>query len=185
MTFSTLQKIRCLAGALTLSLVLPACLNFKNEKAASNQVPMQPTYASLRQNLFKAQCITCHNGPSSPHGIDLSSYQSILHGNVFPPLVIPGSPERSSLYKSCDTGQMPKNGSRLHDATMSALYQWIKNGAKETEDTRVGTPTPTPSPHGEPGDDHDNPTSTKEPCDVTAQPNEPGVIKCSSEPGDD
>lgn len=165
------------AGLLVvLSLVVSSCLEFKNEKQLS-QADIQASFASLNRSLFVPKCLSCHSGPNSPHGVDVSSYNSIVNSPMFPPLIIPGNPEKSSLYQACASGVMPKGAPHLPDAYMQALYQWIKNGAKENEDDPNPTPSVTPSPT-EPGSDYN------EPCDPSRVRNEPGYDECSNEPHD-
>jgi uncharacterized membrane protein len=164
-----------------LALFMSACLEFKVDKV-QKQLALQASFASLKQNVFTPKCASCHVGANAPHGIDLTSYQNIVNSPIFPPLVVAGNPEGSSLFQSCSSGKMPKNSAHLTSTEMKALYDWIKNGAKEDDNE---TPGPVPSAHptepgGEPAEH-----SAKEPCDPTQIGNEPGLVKCSSEPTDD
>lgn len=137
------------------------------------------TYASIREKILVPKCIDCHSGPNSPHGLDLSSYSKVLDQSHFPPLVVPGKPEQSSLYSSVSSGKMPKNSASLSSEELDAISTWIKNGARENEDQPA--PVPSPTPTGEPGGD-DGPGSplSSEPCDPAGLRNEPGVKLCSS-----
>lgn len=164
-------------------LIFSAC-NFRIEKTHDlDRVALTASFRSVRQNIFVPKCVECHSGSNAPHGIDLSSYQRIVNSSLFPPLVIPGNPESSSLYSACASGDMPKNASRLSSAELKVIYDWIKNGASESEDSPTPHPSvsPSPAPTGEPPDDK----KKKEPCDVMKIGNEPGFIQCSNEPGDD
>ncbi len=166
----------------SLPLLLSAC-QFRIEKTqALSRIALTSSFRSLQQNVFTPKCVECHSGSNSPHGIDLSNYQKIVNSPLFPPLVIPGNPEGSSLYEVCASGEMPKGAQHLSSEELKALYDWIKNGAKETEDPPSPNPSPTPSPTptGEPPDDE----KVKEPCDLNKFLNEPGFFQCSSEPGD-
>jgi hypothetical protein len=119
--------------------------------------------------------------------INLTSYSSLMNSQMFPPLIIPGDPEHSSLYTTCLKGAMPKNDSRLSASALSALYTWIKNGAVENEETPI--PHPSATPTGEPGGDDSVPNtptqggfSKNEPCDLNRLGVEPGLNACSTEP---
>ncbi|OQW53833.1 MAG: hypothetical protein A4S09_06345 [Proteobacteria bacterium SG_bin7] len=124
-----------------------------------NSILVEPSYKSVSANIVKNKCVTCHNSVKKENGIDLSSYEKIFAPEVFPPLIIPFNPEKSSLYKSVLSGKMPKNDRSLSQLELKALYDWIKNGAKKEElpkPTPAPTPTPTPIPQpdpNEPGDD--------------------------------
>ncbi len=145
----------------------------------------RPTYASIREKILVPKCLSCHSGPNSPHGLDLSTFEGVMGQKHFPPLIVPGHPDRSSLYTVVKSGAMPKMMGRLSEKDILAISTWIKNGANEHE----GVPNPIPSatPTGEPGGD-DEPGSpiapiTNEPCDKSFRNNEPGVMLCStSEP---
>ena len=165
------NKAYGLFALVTLSFLgLSACLEFRKEKLVS-EAQVDASFASLRDNLLIPKCVSCHSGANSPHGIDLSTYSSIMHGPVFPPLVIPGKPEESSLYQSCETGSMPKGAPHLSAAMLGALREWIRNGAKEFDD-------PNPSPSSTPTEPGDEPGENDEPG------TEPGDDEPGSEEGD-
>ena len=86
-------------------------------------------FVGLDRAIFKPLWVDCHSGASAPHKIELNSYEKIMSGSVFPPLVVPGDPEGSSLYQSIANGSMPKNRRKLTNPERIALYNWIKNGA--------------------------------------------------------
>jgi len=158
-----------------VSATFAASCTFKEYK---NHVPeqiksqggLQPTFASVQKHIIQSKCMSCHSGASAPHGIDVSSYDKIMNNAVFPPLVIPGNPESSSLYTAAASGRMPKGAAPLQEMELKALYGWIKNGAKEFEDQPQVSPTPAPT---EPPDDN-------EPCDPERPSGEPGDSPCST-----
>lgn len=98
---------------------------------AGSSVPLKPTYASIATNIIAAKCLSCHNGPNSAKRVDLSSYDTILANTNYPPLVLPGKPEQSSLYTAIVTGYMPRYKSALRGVEMQAVLDWIQNGAKD------------------------------------------------------
>jgi len=81
---------------------------------------IKPTYTWLSNNLFSKHCSYCHSG-RPPF---LLSYESIQT------VVIAKQPLQSRLYFMVETGRMPKGG-KLNEVEKWAIYQWIKNGAKE------------------------------------------------------
>jgi hypothetical protein len=165
----------------------------ENGDPAARSVELRATYASIRENIIVPKCLRCHTGPSSPHGINLENYKTTVHSHLFPPLVEPGYPEKSSFYTACESGDMPDEAPKLSDAELRAIFDWIKDGAKETPDV-VQQPRPSPLPStapsalpGEPGDDDPVPAPVPhpEPCDTFQFRNEPGFKPCAlvSEPG--
>lgn len=123
---------------------LPKCSDADAE--ASPQVA--PTLANVRDIVFTASCqfSSCHQGASAIAGLDLMAED--LHGELLGhdlqltetdmPLVTPGDPERSWLYRSiaeCAPGEtdephMPLNAVELLDSRQVALVRdWIAAGA--------------------------------------------------------
>lgn len=154
-----LIKIQKLGFALLLSsaFIYSACSYKEMKDVPANDAFAEPTYASLQKKVFKPKCVSCHSGAGAPHGVTCTSYDALLHNGMFPPLVVPGNPEASSLYQVVANGTMPKGQASLSANQLSAIYTWIKNGAKETD--APTSPTPSPTPHepgcspGEPGCD--------------------------------
>ena len=107
---------------LLCSLSLVACTSMEikpplNIPADSN---VKPTYSWLRQNVFGKICAYCH-GTRQPYLLVYESIQTVVE---------PGKPLDSKLYYMVATGQMPKGG-KLSEDKKWAIYQWIKNGAKD------------------------------------------------------
>lgn len=84
-------------------------------------------FASVQKALSR-NCMPCHGSQSRAGGVDLSS-----RGAISANLVTPGSPEESRLYKvvSGPRPSMPKNRAPLSQADQKAIYDWIKDGAKD------------------------------------------------------
>jgi hypothetical protein len=147
-------------------------------QGGAGMTPYVASYENLRTAVFQSKCVSCHNSTHGAGNVDLSDYKKIVDQSVFPPLVIPGNPEASSLYQVVESGKMPKRGPPLSSAEVQAIYDWIKKGAPETE---TAAPSPTPAAgepgggHGEPGE----PGNLNEPCDNTAFPGEPGILNCN------
>ena len=123
---------------LLLILILVGCSPkgelLTREPLQARRMALAGNYLSIRENILKPKCIGCHDeGSESPHGIDLTTYENILDQTIFPPLVTSGVPEESTLYIVVHEGKMPKDKPRLSDAEVSAIFDWIKNGAKESD----------------------------------------------------
>lgn len=104
------------------------------------QVTVEPTFASLKKNVFEPYCVKCHQ----PHpnakkdkdpdgGIDLSSYDSLANSESLSglPVITPGNPELSTLWDELNKGGMPKPESkpRLSKNVAEAIAKWITDGA--------------------------------------------------------
>lgn len=89
--------------------------------------------------IFQSNCTQsgCHNAVEKKHGFDLSDYEGIMEG------IYPGSPDRSKAYqymiKTGDNVMPPAPYSRLDQATLRIIAQWIEEGARNT--TQCSTPS--------------------------------------------
>lgn len=149
--------------------------NYQENKALDRGLVMEANFASINENILQGKCMSCHSGSEAPHGIELSSYSLIMDNALFPPLVVPGKPEESSLYTSITTGDMPMKAPKLSEVEIQSVYNWIKNGAKEFEQSVTPVDPPPPPP----------PTAGWgiEPCDLKKWGKEPGFLACEgSEP---
>ncbi len=144
-----------------------------------------PNYKAINSWIVNTRCIECHSATAPKGDIDLSSYEKIINATVFPPLIIPGNPEKSLLYESVATGRMPKGKRPLKKRELQAIYDWIKNGAKN-EDVPSGEPRG-PGEPGEPGGQRESGGEPGEPGGANGEPggaSEPGTQnKSKDEPG--
>ena len=131
------------------------------------------SFQTLNEKILIPKCLRCHrSGKQSNHFIDLSSYNSIVSSGVFPPLVVEGKPEESSLYTSVREFRMPEQGTKLIEQEIEYIRNWILLGAKRE---KVSSKKPRdPGDTDEPGDD----------CKDDNDPDEPGGERGSDEPGD-
>ena len=127
---------------------------------------LEAQFPSINANILGPKCASCHSGAKVPHGIYLDGYKAMMESNVFPPLIVPFEPEKSSLYKSILSGSMPKNAPKLSNTEITMIYDWIKAGAKEK---------PESPDNDDPGNGSGLPD---EPCDVRKIGNEPHFIPC-------
>lgn len=83
--------------------------------------------------VFKAHCVSCHNGPQGAGGLDLSSEKGVQKGGVSGPMVVAGNPAKSILIQRI-LGQggkpkMPMGFAPLPAKTVDAIKSWIAAGA--------------------------------------------------------
>jgi hypothetical protein len=90
---------------------------------------LKPNYQSLRENLFKTQCLGCHDDLGIFSRYDFSTYQALLS---YPKLfeVVPGETD-VRFVKSLVTGFMPKGKPRLSDEQIQVVREWVAAGLPE------------------------------------------------------
>lgn len=101
----------------------------------------EPT-ASFREDVvpvFQGRCVSCHAPGGEGYkasGLDLSTYQGVLAGTKFGPMVVPGDPDSSNLMRLLDWRiapqlRMPHSKKQLSVCDRSAIRTWIREGAKD------------------------------------------------------
>lgn len=98
------------------------------------------TYEADIKPILEANCATCH-GPAGEgyeaSGQRLDSYEGLMKGTKFGPVVVPGSSFSSTLYrlvagKVDPSIQMPHGESKeLPDAQVEIIAKWIDQGAQK------------------------------------------------------
>lgn len=82
--------------------------------------------------LLRNECTSCHNPDKKKAGLDLSSYQAMMAGSENGPVVNPGDPDASLLYKvvaHLEDPYMPKGKGKLADKDIDIFKQFIAMGA--------------------------------------------------------
>lgn len=99
-----------------------------------NPPPLEPTYDSIKQNIFERKCVACHS-PGKPAARVSLEKNDLLNSPL--ELALPGNPDESGLVIAVernDDKRMPpaKEGySPLKTEEKSAIRDWIQNGAKD------------------------------------------------------
>ena len=89
--------------------------------------------------LLKFRCSSCHQAGGEGYeksGMDLTSYQGIMKGTKFGPMVVPGDPEASNLMRLLDWRvsaelRMPHGKKQLSICDRDTIRTWIFEGAKD------------------------------------------------------
>lgn len=100
---------------------------------------LKATLSSIQAKVFSPTCAlsSCHGGSRSPDLRSGNSYSSLVNkpSSQVPSMMLvkPGDSANSYLMKKLNgdgTSLMPKNGSRLAQATIDSIAAWIDAGAK-------------------------------------------------------
>jgi hypothetical protein len=91
--------------------------------------------SAQRDPLFKTEilpvleknCVTCHNPQRSMAKLDLSSFTGMMAGSSSGPVIAPGKPERSLMWKLIENDQMPQGG-KLTVAEKQLIKSYIQYG---------------------------------------------------------
>lgn len=134
-------------GMASLVLVLAGCGSgggMDNNTATRPPIQgLQPTLASIQDNVFTPICTACHTGGGAPQGLQLDAGVSAsrlisvpVPRNTSLTRVIPGDPDHSFLINKLEGTQtigerMPLNQTPLDPSTIAVIRQWIANGAPQ------------------------------------------------------
>lgn len=91
-----------------------------------------PLFKSEIQPVLEKNCVACHSQLRKMAGLDLSSFAGMMAGSSSGPVIAPGKPERSLLWKMIDSGQMPQGG-KLLDADKQLIHAYIEQGRFPTQ----------------------------------------------------
>lgn len=88
--------------------------------------------------LLQKHCVECHLPNGQGHavsGFSVESYETIMKGTKYGPVIVPGDAISSSLYRllagEVDPSiQMPHNKDPLPPADIKLIETWIEQGAK-------------------------------------------------------
>ena len=91
--------------------------------------------AAQRDPLFKTEilpvleknCVGCHGSERKMAKLDLSSFTGMMVGSSSGPVIAPGKPERSLMWKLIESGQMPQGG-KLTTAEKQLIKSYIQYG---------------------------------------------------------
>jgi len=90
--------------------------------------------------VFQEHCLTCHQAPDGQgykaSGLSLTTYEGVMKGTKFGPMVIAGNPEGSNLMRLLDWEvspqlRMPHGAKQLSACDRDAIRTWIREGAKD------------------------------------------------------
>jgi uncharacterized membrane protein len=124
-----------LAVLLLIAASQAACDRNKTEQVQFRKV----TYADDVEPILQKHCAECHAAGkqgAEATGLLVDSYESVMKGSQYGPVIDPGSARTSSLYilisaKDHLTINMPRGRTPLSDEEIETIRLWIDNGALE------------------------------------------------------
>ena len=95
-------------------------------------MPLEPTYLSIKANIFEKRCMGCHSDAGTGHDVPLNPKDKLM--NSPRELVIPGNSEESGLtiaITRTDDKRMPPNGNPLTEEQIAVIKKWIDTCDKQ------------------------------------------------------
>ena len=126
--------------ALTAAVTLSACVmdlsRLKNEHV---------DFVRSVKPILEASCLECHQHQYEFAGLNLETKERAMKGGRSGPVIVPGAPHQSLLYKVLLLGHdspvaMPPTPERLDRDYEQIIHDWIQQGAKWPEGVRLTSP---------------------------------------------
>ena len=136
------RRLVLLGGAAVVAagfLVLggPAPLGPVQQACAQNAAPNgKISFADDIKPILRGWCVQCHQPGGEGYeksGLDLTSYEGLMKGTKFGPMVIPGQPDNSNLITLVEGRAkitMPLRHRKLPNCLRNNIWSWIFEGAK-------------------------------------------------------
>lgn len=90
--------------------------------------------------IFKLYCASCHHPPDGEgykiSGLNLTTYQGVMKGTKYGPMIVPGDAENSNLmwlldWRASPQLRMPHGKKQLPLGERNIIRAWIQQGAKD------------------------------------------------------
>jgi len=103
--------------------------------AAAKEEPV--SYSEDIRPILQVRCFECHQKGglgAEASGLDMSTYEGLMKGTKFGPMIVPGDPDTSNLMRLIDHKtdkaiHMPHNKKKLTSCDIDLFRRWIKQGA--------------------------------------------------------
>ena len=138
MIWTRFEVVGALAVPLGLMLAqinLPLSLVAQGE-AQSSHTEADVSFTEDVAPILEGKCVICHGGADENGAIkkemelDLTSYDALMVGSEFGPIVEPGNAEDSVLWMMIEVGDMPQEGEPLTTEELEVIKTWIAEGAQ-------------------------------------------------------
>src|SRR6266404_4060528 len=95
--------------------------------AAPATAQRDPLFKTEILPVLEKSCIQCHGAQQKMAKLDLSSFTGMMEGSSSGPVIAPGKPERSLMWKLIENDQMPQGG-KLTTAEKQLIKSYIQYG---------------------------------------------------------
>ena len=96
-----------------------------------DQLPPLVGYQEDIQPIFQSACNSCHGETVQNLGLKVTEYEALMEGSENGPVIVPGDPENSLLWRQIRDNIMPLVG-ELDAVEKEKVRAWIQAGAPES-----------------------------------------------------
>ena len=80
--------------------------------------------------IFEATCTECHGAETQEVELVLTTYDAVMKGSEYGPVVEAGNPGESILLDMVAAGEMPQDAPPLDEDEIALIRTWIEQGAQ-------------------------------------------------------
>ena len=80
--------------------------------------------------IFQASCAECHGTETKEVELSLTTYDDVMKGSEYGPVVEAGNPGESILLDMVTAGEMPQDAPPLEEDEIATIRTWIEQGAQ-------------------------------------------------------
>src|SRR3954454_23068994 len=95
--------------------------------AAPAMAQRDPLFKTEILPVLEKNCVACHGPAQKMAKLDLSSFTGMMEGSSSGPVIAPGKPERSLMWKLIENDTMPQGG-KLTTAEKQLIKSYIQYG---------------------------------------------------------
>jgi mono/diheme cytochrome c family protein len=89
--------------------------------------------------IFKSNCTGCHGDSVKMKELNLNSEETALKGSESGPVIVPGKPDESVLYKKVRDGSMPMGKAHLSDQQIETFFPGLRAASPIPRRRRLST----------------------------------------------
>lgn len=126
------------AAAFGLAMVAGLAVMFTMSHEIRAAPKPQTSFAEDVLPIFRGRCFSCHSPGAEgaeKSGLDLTTYEGVMKGSKYGPMVVAKDPDSSNLiwlldHRGRPETLMPHGTKKLSTCDRDAIRSWIREGAK-------------------------------------------------------
>lgn len=96
---------------------------------AAYTVTLAPSFARDVQPVLHQYCVECHGPDKAEKGLKLDTYEHLMAGSKYGPVILPRESSHSMLVSGIEQGIMPNGKDKLTPNRIKNISYWIDAGA--------------------------------------------------------
>ena len=141
----SIQNLFCWNRNRIAAILIVVCFLLHSGYATAQEPAAKITYNDHVKPILVQRCSSCHNGQKREGALDVTSYTNLMEGGGSGTVIEPQDSSGSFLYQLItheESPEMPPSGTKIPDAEIQKIAQWIDLGALESESSKAAKGKP-------------------------------------------